>query len=158
MTLASASDAVIVAFNVIPDESARSLADQRGIEIRRYNVIYKMTDEIKLILEGRLKPEERVVELGSALVKQVFNISRSGTIAGCYVMQGKIERGCRIRVNRDNRTIGEYALDSVRRVKEDVKEVPRGMECGIKLAGFNDIRQDDVLEAYKIEEVARKLE
>lgn len=158
VTLASASDAVIVGFNVIPDESARSMADQRGVEIRRYSVIYKMTDEIKSILEGRLRPEERVVELGRALVKQVFQISRAGTIAGSYVLQGSIERGCRIRVNRDGRTIGDYALDSVRRVKEDVKEVPRGMECGIKLSGFNDVRQDDVLEAYKIEEVARKLE
>lgn len=158
VTLASASDAVIVGFNVIPDETARSMADQRGVEIRRYSVIYKMTDEIKSILEGRLRPEERVVELGRALVKQVFQISRAGTIAGSYVLQGSIERGCRIRVNRDGRTIGDYALDSVRRVKEDVKEVPRGMECGIKLSGFNDVRQDDVLEAYKIEEVARKLE
>ncbi len=158
VTLASASDAVIVGFNVIPDEAARALADARGVQIRRYDIIYKMTDEIKAILEGRLRPEERVVELGRALVKQVFQISRSGTIAGCYVLQGVIERGCRIRVNRDQRTIGDYALDSVRRVKEDVKEVPRGMECGIKLQGFNDIRQDDVLEAYKIEEVARTLD
>ena len=158
VTLASASDAVILGFNAIPDEAARSLADQRGVEIRRYDVIYKLTDEIKAILEGRLKPEERVVELGRALVKQVFQISRSGTIAGSYVAQGVIERGCRIRVCRDGRTIGDYALDSVRRVKEDVKEVPRGMECGIKLAGFNDLRQDDVLEAYKIEEVARTLD
>ncbi len=158
VTLASASDAVILGFNVIPDEAARSLADQRGVEIRRYDVIYKLTDEIKAILEGRLKPEERVVELGRALVKQVFQISRSGTIAGSYVLQGVIERGCRIRVNRDGRTIGDYALDSVRRIKEDVKEVPRGMECGLKLAGFNDLRQDDVLEAYKIEEVARTLD
>lgn len=158
VTLASASDAVIVGFNVIPDEAARALADARGVQIRRYDIIYKMTDEIKAILEGRLRPEERVVELGRALVKQVFQISRSGTIAGCYVAQGVIERGCRIRVNRDGRTIGDYALDSVRRVKEDVKEVPRGMECGIKLQGFNDIRQDDVLEAYKIEEVARTLD
>lgn len=158
VTLGSASDAVILGFNVIPDEAARSLADQRGVEIRRYEVIYKLTDDIKAILEGRLRPEERIVELGRALVKQVFQISRSGTIAGSYVMQGTIERGCRIRVNRDGRTIGDYALDSVRRVKEDVKEVPRGMECGIKLAGFNDVRQDDVLEAYKIEEVARTLD
>jgi translation initiation factor IF-2 len=158
VTLASASDAVVLGFNVIPDEAARALADQRGVEMRRYSVIYKLTDEIKAILEGRLRPEERVVELGRALVKQVFQISRSGTIAGSYVAQGVIERGCRIRVNRDGRTIGDYALDSVRRVKEDVKEVPRGMECGIKLAGFNDIRQDDVLEAYKIEEVARTLD
>ncbi|TWT54014.1 Translation initiation factor IF-2 [Rubripirellula amarantea] len=158
VTLASASNAVIAAFNVIPDEKARALADERNVEIRRYNVIYKLTDEIKLMIEGRLKPEERVVELGRAVVKQVFTISRVGTIAGCYVAQGSIQRNCRIRVNRDGRTIGDYALDTLRRIKEDVKEVPRGMECGIRLQGFNDIKQDDVLEAYKIEEVARTLD
>jgi len=158
ITLASASDAVVLGFNVIPDEQARSLADERGVEIRRYDVIYKLTDDIRAMIEGRLKPEERVVELGRALVKQVFSISRVGTIAGCYVAQGSIQRGCRIRVNRDGRTIGDYALDTLRRIKEDVKEVPRGMECGIRLANFNDIKQDDVLEAYKIEEVARTLD
>jgi translation initiation factor IF-2 len=92
------------------------------------------------------------------VVKQTFTISRVGTIAGCYVASGSIQRGCRIRVNRDGRTIGDYGLDSLRRVKEDAKEVPRGMECGIRLQGFNDIKQDDVLEAYKIEEVARTLD
>jgi translation initiation factor IF-2 len=158
VTLASASDAVIAAFNVIPDEQARSLADERDIEIRRYNVIYKLTDDIKAMIEGRLKPEERVVELGRAVVKQVFSISRVGTIAGCYVAQGSIKRGCRIRINRDGRTIGDYALDSLKRIKEDVREVPRGMECGIRLQNFNDIKQDDVLEAYRIEEVARTLD
>ncbi|MEM9643996.1 MAG: translation initiation factor IF-2, partial [Planctomycetota bacterium] len=157
-TLASASDAVILGFNVIPDDQARQMADERGVEIRRYDVIYKLTDDIKAMIEGRLKPEERIVELGRALVKQVFSISRVGTIAGCYVAQGSIQRGCRIRVNRDGRTIGDYALDTLRRIKEDVKEVPRGMECGIRLANYNDIKQDDVLEAYKIEEVARTLD
>ncbi|MEZ6133776.1 MAG: translation initiation factor IF-2 [Pirellulaceae bacterium] len=158
VTLASASHAVVVGFNVIPDENARSLADERNVEIRRYNIIYKLTEDIRAIVEGRLKPEERVIELGRALVKTVFSITRVGTVAGCYVAQGAIERGCRIRVHRDGRTIGDYALDSLKRHKDDVKEVPRGMECGIRLAGFNDLKQDDVLEAYRIEEVARKLE
>src|SRR5688500_767729 len=102
-------------------------------------------------------PEERNVELGAAFVKQAFSISRVGTVAGCQVLQGTIERGSRIRVNRDNRTIGDYALDSLRREKDDVKEVSRGMECGIRLQGFNDIKEGDLLEAYKIEEVARTL-
>lgn len=157
VTLAHASQAVIVGFNVIPDEAARSLADSYGVEIRRYDIIYKVADDIKAMLSGKLKPEERVVELGRALVKQVFSISRIGTIAGCYVASGTIERGCRIRVNREGRTIGDYALDSLKREKDDAKEVQRGMECGIRLAGFNDIKKDDVLEAYKIEEVARTL-
>jgi translation initiation factor IF-2 len=155
--LADASNAVILGFNVIPDEAARGLADERNIEIRRYDIIYKMTEDLKAMLEGKLKPEERVIELGRALVKQVFAVSKAGTIAGCYVIQGMIERGCRIRVNRDGRTIGDYPLDSLRRIKDDVKEVQRGLECGMKLSGFNDIKQDDVLEAYKVEEFARTL-
>ena len=155
--LAHASEAVVIGFNVIPDESARSLADEKQVEIRRYDVIYKMTDEIRALLEGKLKPEERIVELGHALVKRVFPISRVGAVAGCYVVRGSLQRGCRIRVNRDGRTIGDYPMESLRREKEDVKEVSRGMECGLKLAGFNDVKQDDVLEAYRIEEVARSL-
>jgi len=158
VTLASASDAVILAFNAVPDDAARSLADERNIEIRRYDIIYKLADDIKLLIEGRLRPEEKVVELGRALVKQVFQISRVGTIAGCYVAQGVIQRGCRIRVARDGRVVGDYGIDTLRRIKDDVKEVSRGLECGIKLAGFNDIKQDDVLEAYRIEQVARKLD
>jgi translation initiation factor IF-2 len=157
VTLASASNAVIVGFNVIPDEAARALADERGVEIRRYDIIYKLTDDIKALLEGKLKPEERVQDMGAALVKQVFTISRVGSVAGCQVIRGAIERGCRIRINRDSRTIGDYAIDSLRREKDDVREVSRGMECGIKLAGFNDIKEGDVLDAYRIEEVARTL-
>ncbi len=155
--LAQASGAVILGFNVIPDEAARALADERGVQIRRYEIIYKVSDDIKAMLEGKLKPEERVIELGRALVKQVFTISRVGAVAGSQIIQGSIERGCRIRVNRENRTIGDYALDSLRRDKDDVKEVSRGMECGIKLVNFSDVKEGDILEAYKIEEVARTL-
>ncbi len=157
VTLAHASQGVVVGFNVIPDEQARQAADAKDVEIRRYDIIYKVTDDIRAMLEGQLKPEERLVELGRAICKQVFTISRVGTVAGCYVAQGAIERGCRIRVNRDGRTIGDYPLDALRHQKDDVREVPRGMECGIKLSGFNDIKKDDILEAYKIEEVARTL-
>lgn len=157
VTLAYASQAVIIGFNVIPDEAAMNLSDERRIEIRRYDIIYKLTDDLRAMLAGKLKPEERVVELGQALVKQVFAISRVGTVAGCYVTRGSIERGCRLRLFRDGRNIGDYAMDSLRREKDDVKEVSRGMECGIRLANFNDIKQNDVLEAYRIEEVARTL-
>ena len=108
--LASASQAVIIGFNVIPDENARILAESRDVEIRRYDIIYKVTEDIKATLEGRLKPEERVIELGRALVKQLFPVGRAGNIAGCYVAQGSIERGCRMRVNRDGRTIGDLSL------------------------------------------------
>ena len=157
VTLADASDAVIVGFNVIPDENARSMADERGVEIRRYSVIYKVTEDIKSMLEGKLRPEEQVKELGRALVQRTFAISRLGTIAGCRVLAGTIERGCRIRVNRDGRGIGDYPLDSLKREKDDAKEVREGFECGMKLSGFNDLKEGDILEAYKIEEIARTL-
>jgi translation initiation factor IF-2 len=157
VTLADASAAVIVGFNVIPDEGARALAEDRGVEIRRYDIIYKVTEDIKALLEGKLKPEERVAELGRALVQQVFTISRVGTVAGCRVLGGTIERGCRVRVNRNGRGIGDYALESLKREKDDAREVREGFECGMKLAGFNDLKEGDILEAYKIEEVARTL-
>jgi translation initiation factor IF-2 len=155
--LAQASEAVIIGFNVVPDETARSLADDLQVEIRRYDIIYKVTDDLKAMLEGRLKPEEQVVEVGMAMVLQTFNISKVGTIAGCRVMRGSIQRDCRIRVIRDSRVIGDYPIDSLKRIKDDVKEVQRGMECGIRLVGFNDVKEGDTLEAYKIEEIARKL-
>ena len=157
IVLADASEAVVIGFNVAPDNDARRLADEKQVEIRRYDVIYKVTDDIRMMLEGKLKPEEKMVELGHAMVQQAFSISKVGTIAGCRVVQGNIERNCRIRVIRDGRVIGDYGLDSLRREKEDVKSVRENMECGIKLAGFNDVKQDDILEAYKIEEVARTL-
>lgn len=155
--LAQASQAVIIGFNVIPDEAARILAEELQVEIRRYDVIYKVTEDLRATLEGRLKPEESTVELGMAMVQRVFSISRVGSIAGCRVMRGNIERGCRIRLIRESRIIGDYALDSLKREKDDAKEVQRGMECGIKLAGFNDIKEGDTLEAYKIVEIARTL-
>ena len=156
VTLAHASDAIIIGFNVVPDENARSRADATGVQIRRYDVIYKITDDLKLALEGMLKPEEREVELGRALVQQVFKISRVGTIAGCRVLSGIVARDGRARIIRDSTIIGDYALDTLRREKDDAKEVREGYECGIKLAGFNDIKEGDLLEVYRVEEVSRK--
>lgn len=155
--LADASDAIIIGFNVVPDEKARILADAKGVQIRRYDIIYKVTDDLKAALEGMLKPEKREIDLGRALVQKAFAISRVGTVAGCRVLSGTIERGARIRVIRDSRIIGDYPMDSLKREKDDAKEVRDGMECGIKLAGFNDVKEGDILEAYKIEEVARTL-
>ncbi len=155
--LAQASQAVIIGFNVVPDDSARALAEEVQVEIRRYDIIYKITDDIKATLEGRLKPDQLVVDVGMAMVLRTFTISRVGTIAGCRVMRGSIQRDCRIRVIRDSRVLGDYPIDSLKREKDDAREVQRGMECGIKLAGFNDLKEGDQLEAYKIEAVARKL-
>ena len=153
--LADASDAIIVGFNVVPDENAKTMADRKKIQIRRYDIIYNLTDDIKKALEGMLKPLEQVKELGRATVQQVFMVGRQGAIAGCRVTSGIIERDCRIRVIRESRIIGEYPLDSLKRVKDDVKEVRDGYECGMKLRGFNDLKEGDILEAYKIESVAR---
>ncbi len=153
--LANASDAIIIGFNVVPDEGARSLADRVGVQVRRYDIIYKLTEDLRAALEGMLKPEEREVELGRALVQRTFVISRVGTIAGCRVLAGNVQRNGRVRVIRENRVIGDYGLESLKREKDDAREVREGLECGIKLAGFNDLKEGDILEVYKVEEVAR---
>jgi translation initiation factor IF-2 len=155
VTLADASDAIIIGFNVTPDENARTLAEKRGVQIRRYDVIYKITDDLKLALEGMLKPEEREVELGRALVQQVFKISRVGSVAGCRVLSGTVERNGRARVIRDSTVIGDYPIDTLRREKDDAREVREGFECGIKLSGFNDVKEGDILEVYRVEEIGR---
>ena len=157
VTLAQASQAVVIGFNVVPDEAARVLADEASVEIRRYDIIYKVSEDIRATLEGRLKPEKRDVETGSAMILRTFTISRIGTIAGCRVMRGTIDRDSRIRVIRDNRIIGDYPIETLRREKDDSKEVRQGMECGIKLQGFNDVKEADTFEAYKVEEIARTL-
>jgi translation initiation factor IF-2 len=157
VALADASDAVIIAFNVVPDERARSEADDRGVQIRRYDIIYQVTDDLRKALEGMLTPEKRETELGRALVQRTFSISRLGVIAGCRVIAGVIARNARIRVTRDSQILGDYAIDSLKREKDDAREVRDGLECGIKLAGFNDIKEGDILECYRIEEVARTL-
>ena len=156
--LADASDAIIVAFNVVPEPKAEVLARAKDVEIRRYSIIYKVADDIRDALEGMLEPERKEVQLGRAVVQQTFSISRFGTIAGCRVVQGTVERGAKTRIIRDGTIIGTYALESLKRHKEDAKSVREGLECGIKLANFNDIKQDDMLEAYKVEEIKRKLE
>jgi translation initiation factor IF-2 len=158
VTLAHASDAIIIGFNVVPDEKARNLAEKTGVQIRRYDVIYKITDDMKLALEGMLEPEKREVELGHVLVQQTFKISRVGTVAGCRVLSGVVERNSRARVIRNSTIIGDYALDTLRREKDDAKEVREGYECGIKLAGFNDVKEGDLFEIYKVEEIQRTFE
>ncbi|MBS0210261.1 MAG: translation initiation factor IF-2 [Planctomycetes bacterium] len=155
--LADASDAIVIGFNVVPDEKARVLAESLGVQVRRYDIIYQVTDDLKLALEGMLKPERREVEQGRALVQRTFSISRVGTIAGCRVIGGTIERSGRARVIRDSRVVGDYAIDSLKREKDDAREVREGLECGIKLANFNDLKEGDVLEVYRVEEVARTL-
>ena len=158
VTLADASDAIILGFNVVADENARMLADARGVQIKRYQIIYKITEDLKAALEGLLTPEKRELDLGRALVQQTFKISRVGTIAGCRVLAGTIERNSRARVIRDNTILGDYPIDTLRREKDDSKEVREGMECGIKLSGFNDVKEGDIFEVYRIDEVGRSFD
>jgi len=162
--LADASDAVIVGFHVVPDERARALAEEKGVEIRRYEIIYQLTDEIKKSLEGMLTPERNEVELGRALVQQVFKLSRVGAVAGCRVLQGTVERSGKVRLIREGRVIypepgsgKEANIGSLKRVKDDVREVREGYECGIKIAGYDDLKEGDVIEVYKIQETQRTL-
>ena len=153
--LADASDAVIIGFNVVPDEKARVLADRCGVQIRRYDIIYQVTDDLKAALEGMLKPERRETDVGRALVLRVFRISRVGTVAGCRVLSGSVQRDGRARVIRDSRVIGDYGISSLKREKDDAREVREGFECGIRLGGFDDVKEADVFEVYKVEEIRR---
>ena len=155
--LASASNAIIVAFHVIAEDRAESLAEQEGIEIRRYNIIYEVTEHIRLALEGLLRPDRVEVATGRAFVMQTFQISRFGTIAGCRVLNGTIGRDSRVHVIRDQTVLNSYKIASLKREKEDAREVREGMECGIRLEGFNDVKEGDLLEAYRIDEIQRTL-
>jgi translation initiation factor IF-2 len=156
--LADASNAVVIGFNVVPDEPARAMAEQRRVEVRTYRVIYEIFDDLKKALSGMLEPEVREKLHGHAEVRQVFKVSRLGNIAGCYVTDGHIQRGSRMRLIRDGTIITEdLAIETLRRLKDDVKEVKSGLECGIKLAGYDDVKIGDRLEAYVRETFQRTL-
>jgi translation initiation factor IF-2 len=156
--LADASSAVIIGFHVVPDESARQMAEQRRVEIRLYRVIYEIFDDLKKALSGLLEPEVREKLHGHAEIRQVFKVSKIGNIGGCMVTDGHIQRGSKIRLIRDGKVITEdLSIETLRRVKEDVKDVKSGFECGIKLAGYDDIKIGDRLEAYIREEFQRTL-
>jgi len=155
--LAAASGAIIVAFHVIAEDRAEALAEREGVEIRQYNIIYEVTDDIKKAMEGLLKPEVVQSRMGRALVLQTFDISRFGRVAGCRVLNGTIERNSLIRIIRDQRVLNEYKIASLKRGKDDSKEVREGMECGIRLDGFDDVKEGDMFEAIKVEEVKRTL-
>ena len=156
--LADASDAVLLSFHIVPEKKVRELAEIKGVEIRTYQVIYNLTDDLKKSMEGMLKPESREVVDGEARVQQLFKISKVGTIAGCKVEKGSIKRNSRIRIIRDGTQIHEGELDSLKRIKDDAREVKEGFECGIKVHNFDDLKVDDIFQAFRIEEVARKLE
>jgi translation initiation factor IF-2 len=158
VVLADASDAIVLGFHVTAEERAKQMATEMGVQIKFYEVIYHVVEEMKLALEGLLEPAKVEVVLGHASVKQIFKISRAGNIAGCIVTDGKVERSAMVRVKRDGEVVHEGKLDSLKRFKDDVKEVAEGFECGMRVSGFETIRAGDVIESYKVEEVARKLD
>ena len=155
--LASASGAIIVAFHVVAEDRAEQLAKNEGVEIRPYGIIYEITDDIKKALEGLLRPEKVETPTGRAMVLQTFDISRFGRIAGCRVLNGVVERSSRLRIVRDQRILNEYNIASLKRGKDDAREVREGLECGIRLDGFDDVKEGDIFQAFKIEEIKRTL-
>lgn len=157
IALARASSAMVLAFNVRPNTQARDLAKQDSIEIRTYSVIYDLFDDMKAMLGGMLAPTLRDKELGRVEIREVFSVAKVGKIAGCYVLDGLVKRGSKIRLLRDNVVIYEGELKTLKRFKDDVKEVKEGYECGLSIEGYNDIQVGDVLECFEIESVARQL-
>jgi translation initiation factor IF-2 len=155
--LARASGAIIVGFHVRPDSNARAAADRERVEIRTYRIIYEAVEEVKLAMEGLLAPEKKEVVLGEAEVRQIFKIAKIGTIAGCFVRSGVIPRTGRVRIIRNGVEVYDGTLSSLKRFKDDVREVREGFECGIGIENFNDVKVSDLIESYRIEEVARSL-
>ncbi len=157
VSLAEASNAAIIGFNVRANKQARDAADQQGIEIRYYNIIYDLIDDVKAAMSGLLSPERRETFLGNAEILEVFNITKVGKVAGCRVTEGKVERGAGVRLIRDNVVIHEGKLKTLKRFKDEVSEVPAGQECGMAFENYDDIRAGDVIEAFRVEHVSRTL-
>jgi translation initiation factor IF-2 len=157
IVLADASQAIVIGFRVAPEDRALAQSEAKKIEIRRYDIIYQVTDDIKKAIEGMLIPEVKEVHLGRAVVRQVFKISKVGAVAGCFVTQGTIERSAKVRLIREGREIYKGAIEALKRFKDDIKEVPQNFECGIKIGNFDDVKIGDVIEAYRIDIIRRTL-
>jgi translation initiation factor IF-2 len=157
INLASASNAVIIAFNVKADSGARKLADSLEVDLRNYSIIYEAVDEVKAALGGLLAPEQKENILGLVEIREIYKASKIGNIAGCFVLEGLIRRNSNIRLLRDNAIIFEGELDSLKRFKDDTKEVKANIECGLALKNFNDIQVGDKVEVYELVQVPRKL-
>ena len=155
ITLASATNATIIGFNVRPDRKARELADAEDVEIRTYEIIYQVLEDIENAMVGLLAPEFEEVVTGEAEVREIFRVPRIGAIAGCYVLSGSITRGSKVRFLREGTIIWKGAIQSLRRFKDDVREVNAGFECGIGLSDFQDLKQGDIIETYEEREIPR---
>jgi translation initiation factor IF-2 len=157
IVLGGASKAVVLGFNVRANVQAKSAADQAGVEVRYYNIIYDLVDDVKAAMSGLLSPTIREIFLGNARIMEVFNISKIGKVAGCRVSEGRVERGAKVRLIRDNVVIHEGTLSTLKRFKDEVKEVPAGQECGMAFANYQDIREGDVIECFNVETIKRTL-
>ncbi|MEN6308472.1 MAG: translation initiation factor IF-2 [Anaerohalosphaeraceae bacterium] len=158
VVLAEASQAIVIGFNAVPDEHVRQIADSKGVDIRLYSIIYRITEDLRAAMVGMLEPEIQEKTLGRLVVRQTFKVSSIGTIAGCYVTSGQVNRDSKLRLIRNNIVVKDKcSIESLKHVKDDVKEVKMGFECGVKIANFDDIKVDDVLEAYEMIKVARTL-
>jgi translation initiation factor IF-2 len=156
--LASASNAIVIGFRVRPNSLAAEMAKKEKVEIKRYSIIYDVIDDVKLAMEGLLAPELREEIVGNAEVRAVFKVPKQGNVAGSYVKSGRIQRGDKVRIVRDGIELYSGTISSLRRFKEDAREVTEGFECGIKVENFDDIKEGDVLETFVVHEIARKLE
>ncbi len=157
INLAVASKAVVIGFNVRADAQARKLAETSGVDIRYYNIIYEAVDEVKAAMGGMLSPEKREEQIGMVEIRQVFRIPKVGAVAGCMVTEGVVRRGAMVRLLRANVVTWTGELDSLKRFKDDVREVRAGFECGLSLKNFNDLQEGDQLEIFEVQEVARTL-
>ena len=157
VTLARASGGIIVGFNVRANPQARDLARRDGLDIRYYSIIYDVIDDIKTMLSGLLAPTLKEKYLGNAAIRNVFNITGIGKVAGCYITEGVVKRGAKVRLLRDSIVIHEGTLKTLKRFKDEVKEVKEAFECGMAFENYNDIREGDIIECFEIESIARKL-
>jgi translation initiation factor IF-2 len=158
VTLAKASDGLIIAFNVRANPQARDMARRDGVEIRYYSIIYNLIDDVKGLLSGLLAPAIREDFIGYASIRQVFNITKAGKVAGCMVTDGVIKRGCKVRLLRDDVVIHEGSLKTLKRFKDEVRDVREGYECGMAFENYEDIREGDRIECFELTEVARTLD
>ena len=157
MTLARASGGLIIAFNVRANPQAREMAKRDGVDIRYYSIIYDAMDDIKAMLSGMLAPELRENFLGYAEIREVFNITKVGKVAGCYVTEGVVKRGAGVRLLRDNVVIHEGRLKTLKRFKDEVREVQNNYECGMAFENYDDIKVGDIIECFEVEEISREL-
>jgi translation initiation factor IF-2 len=157
INLAIASKAVVIGFNVRADGQARKVAEHNGIDLRYYNIIYDAVDELRAAMSGMLTPDKKEEVIGNAEIRQVFKVSKIGSIAGCMVTSGVVRRSARVRLLRNNVVVFTGELESLKRFKDDAREVKEGFECGLNIKGYNDINEGDQLEFFEIKEVARTL-